>query len=662
VDKTRPRRYFGALPNDANGRRIRAAHAALLLSLLAVVAGLALEPLSESDVFFRVRCGLEILARRALPASNLYSFTYPDHPDLDTAWLFEVGAALLFRRGGFPALVLAKTALLVATFAGAFVVCRRRGAGPVASAVALAAAAFAIRERFVERPHLFSLAGEVALLALVDALATTRDAARARRWGAATLATVIVWANLHAGVFLAPVLLALAAVGAWLDERRAPRGLAAAPLAILAGAAALATLATPVGFGLYRYLGLHLALPALHPVDEFRAATWISDAPLLIFGGAAVAAGALVRPRAARVLLPAAALGVLGLRSIRFGADFALVAAPILAVGLHRLGARRGPNLGGTRPAVAVAAALALGAVAPRVAAARAGRPAFALGLDESVVPLDAIRFATEHGLRARMYNDFEIGSYLLFEGPPRYQVFVDPRLPAYPPEFHALLGRADLTRAEWDVAMERYGVDAALLAYAGLNRRVAWWDPTRWALVYRAHDARVFVRRSPAHRALIAERELPATFSFTENEGTTTVPLPAPPPESPVPACEWQRRLGDMLFELDGGASPRARAAYEGALAPVGCLEAAREAKLCAWLGALELEARHFDAADRLLTRALDHGDAELTTRANRAFAWEGLGRRLDAAAAWADVEARGRGTPLADVAAKRRAARSSK
>ncbi|MDB4983042.1 MAG: hypothetical protein JWM82_3794, partial [Myxococcales bacterium] len=344
VDQRRPARYFGPLPKDAhadaNARRL--VRAGLLLALLAAVASLALEPLSESDVFFRVRCGQEILARHALPGRNLFSFTYPDHPDLDTAWLFEVGAALLFRFGGFSALVLAKTAVLVATFAGAFVVCRRRGAGPVAAALALAAAAFAIRERFVERPHLFSLAGDVALLALVDALARA-DAARARRFVAATLATVILWANLHAGVFLAPVLLALAAAGAWLDDRRPPL-----TLIWLAGGAALATLATPVGFGLYRYLRLHLVLPALHPVDEFRAATWTSDAPLLWFGLAAVAAGALVRPRSARVLLPAAALGVLGLRSIRFGADFAVLAAPGLAVGVTALGARlasRAPGL-----------------------------------------------------------------------------------------------------------------------------------------------------------------------------------------------------------------------------------------------------------------------------------------------------------------------------
>ena len=183
------------------------------------------------------------------------------------------------------------------------------------------------------------------------------------------------------------------------------------------------------------------------------------------------------------------------------------------------------------------------------------------------------------------MYNDFEIGSYLIFEGYPRHRVFIDPRLPAYPPEFHQLLGRFDVTRDEWDQAMDRYGVESALLAYAGLNRRVSWWDPARWALVYRQHDARIFVRRLPKWRALIAAREIPATFSFTVEEGTATLPIDEPPPGSPVPACEWQRRLGDLFVELDDGRPERAVAAYRRALAVPGCLAPADEAALRQWL-----------------------------------------------------------------------------
>jgi hypothetical protein len=639
---------------SGESRAERLSRAALLTALCLFVAGLALGPMSESDLFFRLKAGQEILARHGLPGVNLYAFTYPGHRDIDTSWLFEVGAALLYGRGGFPAVVLAKAAVIVAAFAAAFGVCARRGAGPAASALALAAAAWAARDRFVERPHVFSLCGAVLVLAVADALAGERaatDPRRARRLALGALAGVVLWANLHAGVFVAPALLGLAAVGARLD--RAP---GAGRLAVVAALAAVATLATPVGAGIVTYLRLHTVLPRLHPVDEFRAATWISDGPWLVYA-AGVAAVVLSRPLRWRVLLPVLAAGVLALRSIRFAADFAILAAPVLALGLTRLGAR----LAAVPARVGVAALLLGLAAGPRVADARARRPAFSIGVDESALPLEALRFVEERGLRERMYNDFEIGSYLLFQGYPRYRVFVDPRLPAYPPEFHALLGRSDLTRAEWDTALARYGVDTALLAYAGLNRRVSWFDPARWALVYRAHDARVFVRRGSRFQALITEREIPATFSFTLAEGTATEPLDEPPPGSPVAACEWQRRLGELLFDVDGPWSPRAAGAFRRALAaPAGCLARADERETAAWLGDVELRDGHPSEALDLFDRAIALGDDAVIVAVRRALTLERLGRRADAAAAWQVIGAREGDTPLGRQArARAKAAR---
>ena len=263
-----------------------------LAALLTFVAGLSLAPMAESDLFFRIKAGQEILARHGLPGTNLYSFTYPDFPDLDASWLFEVAAAIVHGRAGFPGVVVAKTLVLLATFAVAYVVCRRRGAGPVAAVTALAAAALVGRERFVERPHVASFAGEIALLAAIDALVVA-SGRRARVIVAALVAGVALWANLHAGVFVAPVVLAACALGAAAGRDRP----AASRLAVAAALAALATLATPLGPRIVTYLRLHVTLPAIHPVDEFRAPTLISDAPLLVF----IAAARLATREGARV-------------------------------------------------------------------------------------------------------------------------------------------------------------------------------------------------------------------------------------------------------------------------------------------------------------------------------------------------------------------------
>ncbi|HZL21001.1 MAG TPA: hypothetical protein VFG23_24920, partial [Polyangia bacterium] len=430
-------------------------------------------------------------------------------------------------------------------------------------------------------------------------------------------------------------------------------------------------------------LRLHLQLPALHPVDEFRAPTWVSDAPLFVYGWLlaglvlATAAAARVARRLsdrladhladrkglARDLAPVVPLAALAVHSVRFGADFALVAAPVLAVALSRFGQRLGQRWPALRtsplPAVAAVAALVGFSLAPRLADAEAFRGG--IGLDTRGLPLAALTFVNDHQLRDRMYNDFEIGSYLLFDpvgGYPRHRVFVDPRLPAYPTEMHRLLGRSEIGRDEWTAAMESYGVETALLAYAGINRRVSWWDPERWALVFRGDDARVFVRRLPRFRALIAAYEIPANFGFSVEEGTTTEPLDPRPSGSPVADCEWSRRVGELAFELDGGLSSRSRAAYDRALAaPAGCLAGPDEARLCAWLGALDLEGGRAQSALDLLVRAAARGDVDPTTLTNRAVALEALRRPDEAAAAWAEVAARAGDSALGRRARERRA-----
>ncbi len=595
---------------------------AVLAALLVFVAGLALRPMAESDLFFHLKSGQEILRRHGLPGRNLFSFTYPDYPDIDTSWLAEVGAALVFAWRGFPGVVVAKTLVLLAAFGGAWRLAVKRGAGPAMAACVLAAAAYVGRDRLVERPLVFSFAGEVATLAAIAVL-RERTGASAVRAGGVLLLAVAVWANLHAGVFVAPLLLGAAACAELVRGQRA----AAGRLGAVAAASLVAMLATPVGTGLFRYLVLHLQLPALHPVDEFRAPTWLSDAPLLIYAGAvvlgAVAALALGQRSLLFELAPALPLALLAARTVRFGADFALVSAPGLAVVLSAV-SRRPVR---AAPALVSAALLAL-AIGPRLAGGGAG----GIGLDTGELPLEAIAFANAQGLRERMYNDFEIGSYLLFDpvgGYPRHRVFVDPRIPSYPPEMHRLLGRSDLSRAEWDRHMDRYGVETALLAYAGINRRVAWWDPARWALVWSTGDARIFVRRLPRYAALIAAREIPATFAFTTEEGAETLPLEQPPPGSPVRRCEWDRRVGDLLVELDGALTPRARAAYDRALAAAsGCLAPADDARLAAWLGGVELQSGRPEKALPLLDRAIAAGDETSATALNRSAALEALGR----------------------------------
>jgi hypothetical protein len=631
-----------------------------LLGLALFVAGLCLVPLQETDLFFRLANGQEILRTGHVPGRNLFSFTFPDQPYLDSAWLFDVATAALYRLGGFPAVVAGKTAIVVATFVAAYLLLRRRGSGRVIAALVLAAAAFCMRERLVERPHVVSLLGEVVVLALLPAL----QDGRRRAW--LLVLVVALWANLHAGAFIGPLLIALAGLGLLLEgiitRSPVPRR-AVFNHALAAALCTLALMATPAGSGIFRYLAFHADIFTIHPVDEFRSPAWHSDAPLLIYAVAlalsfGLCAARRVRPRA-RDLLPVLGLALLAGRYVRFGADFALLAAILAAPLLTTFGAHWPARLGPAYQAQierAGGALLALLALVPRVADVERHGRFLDIDLDRANLPWAALRFVDQHGLRERMYNDFETGAFLIWEGYPRYRVFVDPRLPAYPRAFHQLLGRSDIPRDEWTRAMDHFGVTSALLDYAGVNRRVAWWDPEQWALVFRAQDTRVFVRRLPAAHDLIAGYEIPASFTFTAEEGSATTPLATPPAGSPVPLCEWQLRLGDLFFDLDRGHDQRALDAYRQALdAPAGCLAPEREAATCAWIGAIDRAAGRTEQALALFDRSLAIVPDDSAVLSNRALALEALARPREAAQAWSRIAALAAGTPLGDRALAR-------
>jgi len=594
------------------------AQAALLGALLLFVAGRCLCPMDETDLFFNLRLGEVVLRTHGVPTTNLLSFTWPDARDVNLAWLFQIVLALAHRAGGIPATVMLKTAFVLATVAVLWRVGRRRGAPPTLLAAALALAAWAAEPRFVERPHLVTFLGLALTL-----LAVERAEAEHPRAMWALIPGGLIWANANSCFFLAPAVLLLYALGAVIDRRRGD-----ARRSALIGAALVPVIfATPSRAAALGYIANHFRMPYLRPLQEYRVATWPLDGPFFLLVVALAAAIACAPRGRWRTFLPVIVLGLLGWRRIRFVAEFALLAAPAIAAAigerLQRMRASAGAGVASSAIAAAAVTALLLLAIGPRAGDAWAGRPWIDLGVEAGLVPEAAIGFAEREGLRERMYNDLEVGSYLTWDGWPRHRVFQDPRINGYPDEFHAILRRPDLGRGEWQDLMDRFGVTSALITYPSLNPRGALFDPARWALVFRDGEAMVFARRGPERARTIAAHEIPLTFRFDAVNGLVAEALEAPPAGVSSDACAWREHLGD--FWLEKGAAARARAAYEAAAE---CLDPQRRRALAS----LDLQLGDAEAAVRLLAQLPDP-----EARVRRGFA---LLRLTRAAEALADFE----------------------
>ncbi|HWB11111.1 MAG TPA: hypothetical protein VG826_17920 [Pirellulales bacterium] len=122
--------------------------------------------IEDPDIWWHLRTGQLIWEGGRLPRTDWFTYTNPDSPWIDLHWGFQLLAALLWKVGGAPALVITKSLFAAATFALAMLAGRR--AWPAWQTVACWLPAVLIFSgRNQVRPEMFSLlilAGELAIL------------------------------------------------------------------------------------------------------------------------------------------------------------------------------------------------------------------------------------------------------------------------------------------------------------------------------------------------------------------------------------------------------------------------------------------------------------------------------------------------------------------
>ncbi|HET9271927.1 MAG TPA: hypothetical protein VFO31_27300, partial [Vicinamibacterales bacterium] len=259
---------------------VRRARVTAVVAIAAAALILSLRPAYEPDLWWHLAHGREV-AGGHLVRSNVFSATHPDDRQPYTPWLFDLGVYGVWQLGGATGVQLLQASLLGLALGLACLSARRR-APPAAVAAWCALAFFAIEPRAIPRPHLVSFVGLAAVLWLVE---------RARASGRAAplvwaIPIVALWSNLHVECIFGVLLLALfagveLARPAALDRRESLRALG------IAGAAALATLANPYGWGLIEYLLENTRVPAMLDIAELAPPYWPAYRGFFVFVGVA---------------------------------------------------------------------------------------------------------------------------------------------------------------------------------------------------------------------------------------------------------------------------------------------------------------------------------------------------------------------------------------
>jgi hypothetical protein len=406
---------------------------------------------ADPDLWGHLRFGLDTWLTHALPAVDPYSFTQ-DRAWINHEWLSELQMAMAYRAAGIAGLCLLKGALVTSAL---WLVWRAlRGADFAARAATMGVVILGTGSITPTlRPQLWSLLAIAALCVLL-----ARDDRRERLALPVLFAT---WANLHGGWVVGFGVLGAWAAADCLVTRRIGEWI----VVLLASAAA--TLATPYGFTLWRFLWetVHVTrdITEWQPLLAMPPLNWI---PVV-----ATLAGAvwLLRGTSRHRLQIAAALAVLAFgawRVSRIGPLFVVAAV----IWLGPATARRWPQRPLVAPRVSIGVATVLLATGLVTSAWIAS---FSFGcvavVGTWVAPEAAVRRLAS-APAGRLVTFFDWGQYALWHLGPRIRVSMDGRRETV---------YSDTRLAEHDAILSG---DAAGLAALAQWRAEYVWLPARSA------------------------------------------------------------------------------------------------------------------------------------------------------------------------------------
>ncbi len=504
-------------------------------SVLRILAGvssavliclLVFNPVSNNDVWLQIKIGELIVKEGAIPQTLLFPFgPIADNAFQAHEWLASILVYLFERATNHDALIWLQGGIAIAQFVLCFILAMRVS-GSLGAATGLAVMAMTTANfRNLLRPELYAVALMIGLLIVLDAYRT------ARRWPTLLWCVPIsvLWANMHGSFILAPVMAALFAAGAALEnlqpqlksgglrfahpDWRSALG-ATLPWAGAAAAMLLGAMVNPEGYRLLAFpFTLHASKAVMSGIYEWLptlSPLMLGTLGVRIFLGVACLVGLVVaalrrhlRWTDAVLLL---AFTALAFDRNRFIVFFGFIALYVIA-GLIARWPRRGAFEPWLLASVTLACAVGI-AVTMLYGNAQGCRPYECRSDNMSVLMAEAVNRPEVSG---NVLNSYELGAELIYRAWPRLRPSIDSRVDSYGDDyFH--LHQYVLTH---DAAMEEYAVasDVRYILLTWRDYEVVKERPilhAHWHRLVGDHKMVLLERNANADVAPLPDREKP--------------------------------------------------------------------------------------------------------------------------------------------------------
>ena len=510
--------------------------------------------LVTADLGRHIRNGELFIKTHQILSTNLYSYTHPDFPTVCHHWGAGVLFYLVMQAGGFVALSAVYVAVLVLTFALSMVVSRRSaGFWPTVLAAVVALPLVAYRTEI--RPE-----GLTTLFLAIEYLLLNewREKRLSSRWLWVIPSVQLAWINVHILFFIGFVLLTFFMVDAFVNEADRSRWKG---LSFIGVVSLLVSLVNPFGLeglmeplNIFRVYGYTLAenQTVFFMMKRFPG-HMIYVYFLVLLAVAVVLLGLrLFKERSWKAalldILILGFFGLMGVKAIRAFSMFGFFFIPLAAAQLVHVirlygGSWQKQGQRAVRTAAVVLVVLAV--VTPYfVLSPLRSNHLFLQGEEEkyrkSFFPAlfhplvwgglasdteGSAAFFKGQGLRGPIFNNYDIGGYLIYYLFPEERPFVDNRPEAYPTEFfgkvYAPMQEDEKVWAEMD---RKYGFQ---VIYFYRHDQTTWGQPflirriddPAWAPVFVDGYTIILAKRGGVNQRVIEKFELPRSiFGVTKH------------------------------------------------------------------------------------------------------------------------------------------------
>lgn len=507
-----------------------------LVFFFAILVIYSSREVSDLDIWLHLETGQYIVQHRLIPHQDIFSFSILGKPWINHEWLFQVISYLFFSAGGFSGLIFMQAAVILLAFLALFFTQLRKN-NPLVVFGVLYLTLLCCVYRIMIRPDIFSLLFISVYLCLLKVFAEKNSF-----WIWSLPVLQLAWANIHGFSFVGPLIVFIFILSELvkryarlpgIDNQQIKKLLAIFSLLVLA------PLANPYGLR-----GVVYPLNVLGEISgkgkiiftyimELKAPFsdgGVLDFNYLVFYKLLVIVSLLcffLNRRRANIFdlflwLVFLAFSLTARRNIVY---FALVAGFVIlnntgaifenARGLFLKFRRSAPYPWLKYSCIAVFfvyPALSAQKFITEVSANSLGTYELRRsrdGLAQARYPQKAVNFLLENNLPARMFNDFNSGSYLIGNAFPRRKVFIDGRTELYGADFfteYVEAGKGDPDAIE--KIMEKYAIQGFFLTISAHDLQDGLLDyllhNPGWKPVYLDEAAIIFLKDVPENSELI--------------------------------------------------------------------------------------------------------------------------------------------------------------